>query len=369
MKTIGLVWANRSMLPYLALAGFGLVVVALVLPVAILAGIFGAAASSPDGVEVPLAYYEDILDAGSKCEAVDPALLSAVLVTVSGWDPAYEGPNRAQGLAQLDPPVWSAHATAQWADPLDPPAAIHVAGIYLCELHRTVRQAIENNRDAWRDDEPTLMVGAYLRGWATVNQAKGITDKTAMAQVTRILRLANDTFAYMNSLDAIGLKEWGATPGARPGGAGLTGDDYPETWRARCCAGCGNSPLGYAWGNCTDFAAWRLTSQAGLGADQVGGLGNGGQWGENAAAKGWRVDQVVEPGSIAYRISGRWGHVAWVAQVKPDGSYLVEEYNVLRCAYSTRLLANNSTAFDGFIHPPGQTAAPSITPTRQGGGR
>ena len=58
-------------------------------------------------------------------------------------------------------------------------------------------------------------------------------------------------------------------------------------------------------------------------------------------------------GDIAVRNSGTWGHVAYVAKVNSDGSFMVEEYNHVRSdtySYRRATKGTGSEQFSDFIH-------------------
>ena len=57
-------------------------------------------------------------------------------------------------------------------------------------------------------------------------------------------------------------------------------------------------------------------------------------------------------GDIAVRDSGTWGHVAYVAKVNADGSFMVEEYNHVRpdtYSYRKATRGEGSHQFSEFI--------------------
>ena len=94
-----------------------------------------------------------------------------------------------------------------------------------------------------------------------------------------------------------------------------------------CVGGWWLSPRGYAYRNCTDWAAWRL-QQMGASDAATRGLGNGGDWGSSAGVA--RTSMVPTVGRAAVRPSGpsdRYGHVAVVEAVHADGRITVSEYN------------------------------------------
>lgn len=82
------------------------------------------------------------------------------------------------------------------------------------------------------------------------------------------------------------------------------------------------STWSYAWGNCT----WYVASKRYVPA----GLGHASQWYANAQARGMAVGDKPSVGAIAWAIpNDYYGHVAFVEEVYPDGSFLVSEMNVV----------------------------------------
>lgn len=115
-------------------------------------------------------------------------------------------------------------------------------------------------------------------------------------------------------------------------------DDYPYKGHYND----GTSPLGYEYGNCTDFAAWRVNRDAGTTAapwrykwaQLTPQGGNGGQWGLPGNLPGWSVtttpaagDIISIPAGVAVlgADGGPYGHVGYIAQVSA-GSVLIENY-------------------------------------------
>src|SRR5207249_4680209 len=84
------------------------------------------------------------------------------------------------------------------------------------------------------------------------------------------------------------------TPKPSPTAVGF--DDYPYKGRT------GDDPWGFAGANCTSFVAWRINHYLGIPfqADMGGAyFGDAAYWDGNAAALGYRVDELPTPGSIA----------------------------------------------------------------------
>lgn len=137
-----------------------------------------------------------------------------------------------------------------------------------------------------------------------------------------------------------------------PADARVIGDDYPSTYKSK--------PLDAVvdqWNfynrECTSFVAWRLNSANGVKfTNQYAGASRWGHaktWGTVAKARGIKVDSTPAVGAVAWSSRGNYGHVAWVAEVKPGGQIVVEEYNVnWDGKYGKRTVAASS--FTGFIH-------------------
>ena len=130
---------------------------------------------------------------------------------------------------------------------------------------------------------------------------------------------------------------------SKGGAAGVVaagmGDDYPYKGMGSSSA---NPDTGYFYGNCTDFAIWRVNRDEGVtkkpwkyvNANTTPAGGHGYQWGNDSALPGWEKVSKPTPGdTISFQPGaqgGRWnasfGHVAYVAQVGADGSMVTENY-------------------------------------------
>lgn len=166
----------------------------------------------------------------------------------------------------------------------------------------------------------------------------------------------------------------------RPGQAaghfsgGAMGDDYPYRGSYSDDA---MSPLGYAWGNCTDFVAWRINRDAGvLGPDWrytwselTPQGGDGGSWARPGNLEGWQVTTAPVPGDIfsvpaglaAWGGSGGpYGHVGYIGAVNADGSVVAENYGGGRYFVFTKSAAEVQEAIATgivFKHNPNNTGA------------
>lgn len=117
------------------------------------------------------------------------------------------------------------------------------------------------------------------------------------------------------------------------------GNDYPYKDRPYNTV---NHATQYYYGNCTDFAIWRVNRDDGdttepwthTNANTTPAGGNGYQWGAPSALPGWQIVSSPSPGDIisfaAGSENGRWnasfGHVAYIGQVSSDGSMVTENY-------------------------------------------
>jgi surface antigen len=124
--------------------------------------------------------------------------------------------------------------------------------------------------------------------------------------------------------------------GARPAGAATGGYPYwsysgpgtnPATYTWTDSHGNGFSPYGYAYRNCTDYVAWKLSTANGF--HDYRGLGNAVTWARTARSRGYAVNRVPARGAVAWwgaELFGGFGHVAWVVNVDV-GSVEIAEYN------------------------------------------
>lgn len=112
------------------------------------------------------------------------------------------------------------------------------------------------------------------------------------------------------------------------------------------CTNGGYPGNAYAWGNCTWYVYNRFY-QLGKTIDPY--LGDGGSWGANAAAKGYKTSSTPHAGDAVSFAPGAqgsspiYGHVAFVEFVNPDGSFLVSEMNVVGLdVINYRVIPNSS---------------------------
>lgn len=82
---------------------------------------------------------------------------------------------------------------------------------------------------------------------------------------------------------------------------------------------------GYGFRNCTDWVAWRL-NQSGVEAWKWRYLGDARSWPAAARTRGFALSSTPSVGAVAIIPSN---HVAYVEEVRSDGTILLSEYNAL----------------------------------------
>lgn len=125
---------------------------------------------------VPAEYRAALMEAGSKCEGVTPAILAAQIKQESGWNPKAVSPAGAQGLTQFMPGTWATHGVDGdgdgKADPLNPFDSIASQGHYMCELAAQVRAWLDAG--AISGDFTSLVLASYNAGPGAVQRHGGM---------------------------------------------------------------------------------------------------------------------------------------------------------------------------------------------------
>jgi surface antigen len=159
-------------------------------------------------------------------------------------------------------------------------------------------------------------------------------------------RFVSDAYVYTGRDGFVAPKCGGSTPA--PTGAIKDDDPYRG-------ATTGVDPWNVYKGQCTSFAAWRVRDNLGVAfSNSYKGQhwGNAEHWDNAARAAGIPVFKSPKVGDIAVRSSGTYGHVAYVAKVNSDGSFMVEEYNHVRSdtySYRRATKGTGSEQFSDFI--------------------
>ena len=161
------------------------------------------------------------------------------------------------------------------------------------------------------------------------------------------------------ALEAVyGLWHTPPRPGTTPSHAAelLAGAVTRDAWLPDDKNYAGNS---YPFGQCT-WGAYNRLAQIGMPIEWfTGDSGNGGDWGESAKAKGYKVEKGKPHIGWAASFHGGLagsdptaGHIAVVEYVNPDGSILVSETNVVKAGSglrSWRVISKETVAQVNFI--------------------
>lgn len=378
-------WGARALLlkvagPVLAVGAALTLVLGLVVGVLVLGGSPGdpneaagnpcAAPGTGGGGEpvakgkVPKPEWEKEIISASKVAELSSPLLAAQLDTESQWNPNAVSHVGAQGLAQFMPDTWAKYSHGKPAT--DPIASIRAQGEYLRDLRKEVAGVAKSSKSS----EADLMFAAYNAGPGAVQAAGGVPDyEETRNYVAKINELAKSYEAEgiggdKPSKDKEKKDEKPADDecggGSYSGGKTSGNDDYP--WRGQTVGV--HAESGFYYGQCTDFAWWRLNQQMGGDAknavvkntDFPPRLGDGGQWAAGWRARGWPVDHTPEVGAMANfgpGVSGAdptYGHIAVVKEVKGD-KVVIEEYNgLVPSGYGTRELPVSGVSW--YLHIP-----------------
>jgi hypothetical protein len=172
--------------------GFGAFVALLVLGTYIAAASLGAGTPVrlAEGA-VPAAYNDLVQRWGSKCPALNPALLAAQLYQESGWRPDAHSSADARGIAQFIPGTWAVHGVDGDHDGdrdiWDPNDAIPSAASYDCELAADVADV--------PGDPTDNMLAAYNAGPYAVIKYGGIPPYRQTRNYVATIRKLEQSFA------------------------------------------------------------------------------------------------------------------------------------------------------------------------------
>lgn len=185
----------------------------------------------------------------------------------------------------------------------------------------------------------------------TGTRVKGTYGTSSIWNKIGTNRYIADAYTYTGSDGRVAPScKGGSTGGGDNGNPTAIKDDY--LYRG---ATSGVDKWNFYKGQCTSFAAWRVNHNLGIPFhNHYKGQhwGNATHWDNAARAAGIPVYKTPKVGDIAVRDSGTWGHVAYVAKVNRDGSFMVEEYNHVRSdTYSYRKATHGegSHQFSDFI--------------------
>lgn len=169
---------------------------ALVVPLMLASSTSSAAPSGAGGdlSGVPSEYRDAVLEAGSKCEGVTPALIAAQIGAESGWNPNATSPVGAQGLSQFMPGTWATRGIDGdgdgKADPFNPFDAIASQGAFMCSLVDQITAWLADG--SVTGDATRLALAAYNAGPGAVQHFGGMPPYAeTTAYVDKIMKNAS----------------------------------------------------------------------------------------------------------------------------------------------------------------------------------
>lgn len=269
------------------------------------------------------------------------------------------------GLFQLNYEEWSkvfpgeVGTQEEWSAGGAPPPGVtdplvhaHYGGIYFKNRLETVKKLKEQNPSAefaTLTDLEALTV-AHNAGEGTLKKYGTPAWEEDRYRIVR---------SYLTEMRQVYHPE-PCNSAAVPGASGLAGvDDYEAWWSSNGGPKRGHDNFGFAWAQCTSYAGFAVRTYHGGRFKNFNNwwrgahFGNANLWADAARQVGIRVDQTPAVGAVAQRLSGDWGHVAFVVAVHEDGSFTINEYNhVTTRGFSSRVarIGSDSHNFDNFIH-------------------
>lgn len=324
------------------------IVVVLALVVSLFTIVSNFFGSNTDTVgNIPAAYLDDVLRAGSICPTVTPQVIAAQLEAESGFNPSAQSAAGAQGIAQFMPGTWAAHGRDGdgdgKADVLNPHDAIYSQGLYMCELAGLIEQDLSSGKV--KGEQLALTLAAYNAGIGNVEQAHGVP---ATGETRQYVKRITDRMSYFTGSDGV------IQVGEVSGKLGNCAE------RQAFCYGhaTGNTVggTGYPARNCT---LWAYQRRVQLGLPVGSYMGNGADWANSARRLGYTVNHTPAPGAIMVFARGArvtswfadslYGHVAIVERVNADGSVYVSEGGTGFATFPAYETVFNATNYE-FIH-------------------
>jgi hypothetical protein len=210
--------------------------------------------TAPDGTlntaAIPAQYVPWVLQAGSMCAAIPPAIIAAQDQVESGWNPRAISPAGAEGIAQFLPDTfrtWGRNDDGTGAvSPFNPADAIMAQGRYDCSLAALALKMIDAGQATGTATD--LALAAYNAGPGAVEAAHGV-PAVAAGYVRQIDTLAASRYsigtvtASPQSLVAVSAAE--------------TALGTPYHYGGSCTDPHGSDPTG--WCDCSSLVqmAWR----------------------------------------------------------------------------------------------------------------
>lgn len=152
---------------------------------------------------VPEVYRDVVARAGSVCEGITPALISAQIEAESAWNPNATSGAGAQGIAQFMPATWAGagkdgdgDGKADINNPID---AIYSQGVYMCAQLDAVNNLLADG--AVTGDPVSLALAAYNAGLGAVQSAGGIPIfPETQNYVSKIIEAARTKYAQVTDV-------------------------------------------------------------------------------------------------------------------------------------------------------------------------
>lgn len=283
------------------------------------------------------------------------ALMTAMQESTMGANPSTTKPN-----ADVDVGVFQQRAKVGWyADG----ATVEENTNILNDVHYAARTFYLGHDVAVRHGDGAGSVGYHIPGLVNVEgwQSMDLGQAAQKVQVSDFPGYYSQHEATVASLLPT-LSPQGCAGAGAPGASGLAGKDDYAGWYAKLPDMVkveSHDPNGFAWRQCTSYAAFAVKTYSkykdfnNWWRQDGGSFGNANTWHLGARKAGIRVDQTPAVGSVAQRLSGDWGHVAYVVAVHEDGSFTINEYNhITSREFSSRAarVGSGSHDFTNFLH-------------------
>lgn len=354
----GVLVAGLILLPLLALLGLLMMVPTIQPKEELTAAGSGAQICGVGKLTIPEKAKPWVAEA-AKTSGLPAGYIAAIMNQESAFVPeafAMDSNGGTWGLLQMNRSIW--HGVYPQGDNpsgtpkgiTDPMIHAHYGGLYLKQRLATVT--------AMQKAHPSA---AYAK--LPAMDALVIAHNAGEGNLQRYPNIPSITKGYLNNVHQAftGTPCPGGAGGAVAGSSGQTGkDDYSAFMLSK-----GFTPgnrayvvdiYNFYYGECTGYAAfavahyskykdftnnWRNGSH----------FGNGKEWPAGARQAGIPVDTTPAVGSIASRITGRSGHVAYVTAVHPDGSFDVNEANFVKPhVFGSRTNLRVGSDFHYFLH-------------------